>query len=84
MSRIFVRERLKVGRGEGKPRFVVSATEGLDLKIYTIHLRKTELNALAEAVGAEIIYLPRGEDSEEEEWQEKGGGGKKRRHRHRN
>ena len=62
MSRIFVRERLKVGRGEGKPRFVVSATDGLDLKIYTIHLRKTELDALAEAVGAEIVYLPRGED----------------------
>ena len=84
MSRIFVRERLKVGRGEGKPRFVVSATEGLDLKIYTIHLRKTELDALAEAVGAEIVYLPRGEDSGEDEWQEKGGGGKKHRHRHRN
>ena len=83
MSRIFVRERQKVGRGEGKPRFVVSATEGLDLKIYTIHLRKTELDALAEAVGAEIIYLPRGEDSQEEKWQEGGGDGKKRRHRHR-
>jgi hypothetical protein len=84
MGKIFVRERLKVGRGEGKPRFVVSATEGVDLKIYTIHLRKTELHALAEAVGAEIVYLPRGEDSEEDEWQEKGGGGKKRRHHHRN
>ena len=84
MGKIFVRERLKVGRGEGKPRFVVSATEGVDLKIYTIHLRKTELNALAEAVGAEIVYLPRGEDAEEDKWQEKGGGGKKRRHHHRN
>lgn len=79
MSKIFVRERLKVSRGEGKPRFVVAATEGIDLKIYTIHLRKTELEALAEAAGAEIVYLPRGDESEDD-WQE-GGDGKKRRRR---
>jgi hypothetical protein len=84
MGKFFVRERVKVGRGKGKPRFVVTATEELDLKTYTIHLRKTELNTLAEAVGAEIVLLPRGEDSEEDEWQEKGRGGKKHRHHHRN
>ena len=59
MSRIFVRERLKVGRGEGKPRFVVSATDGLDLKIYTIHLRKTELDALAEAWCRDRLFTER-------------------------
>ena len=85
MGKIFIRERRRVGRGEGKPRLVVTATEGLDLKLYTIHLRKTELDALAEAVGAEIVYLPRGEQGEEGEadWREGGGGGKRRRRRQR-
>jgi hypothetical protein len=83
MSKIFVRERIKVGRGEGKPRFVVSATEGLDLKIYTIHMRKMELEAIAEAVGAEIVFLPKGEGSGEDDWREGEGGGKKRRRRQR-
>ena len=80
MGKIFVRERLKVGRGEGKPRLVVAATEGLDLKIYTIHLRKLELETLAESLGAEIVYLPKGEGAEEEKW-EKGGEGKKKHRR---
>jgi hypothetical protein len=79
MSKIFVRERRRIGRGEGKPRFVVVATEGTDLRIYAIHQRKTELEALAEAIGAEIVYLARGED-EDTDWQE-GGGGKRRRRR---
>ena len=85
MGKIFVRERRRVGRGEGKPRFVVTASEGLELKIYTIHLRKTELEALAEAVGAEIVYLPRGEEAGEgeDDWREGGGGGKRRRRRQR-
>ena len=83
MSKIFIRERRRVGRGEGKPRFVVAATEGVDLKIYTLHLRKTELDALAEAVGAEIIYLPRGEEPGDDDWRAGGGGGKKRRRRQR-
>ncbi len=72
MGNIFVRERTKVGRGEGKPRFVVAATDGLDLKIYTMHLRKLELEALAEATGAEIVYLPKGDDESDEDWQESG------------
>ena len=80
MGKIFVRERLKIGRGEGKPRLVVAATEGLDLKIYTIHMRKLELEALAEATGAEIVYLPRGEESGDGDWK-KGGGGKKKHRR---
>ena len=82
MGKIFIRERRRVGRGEGKPRLVVTATEGLDLKLYTIHLRKTELDALAEEVGAEIVYLPRGEEGETD-WREGGGGGKRRRRRQR-
>jgi hypothetical protein len=80
MSKIFVRERRRVGRGEGKPRFMIVAVEGVDLRVYGVHVRKTELEAMAQAVGAEVIYLPRGEQGGEDDWQE-GGGGKGRRRR---
>jgi len=77
MSKIFVRERQNVGQGAGRPRFAVVALEGTDLKIYTQHIRKIELEKLAEAVGAEIVYLPRGEKTGEQTHAEG-----KRRHRH--
>jgi len=83
MSKIFVRERRRVGRGEGKPRFVVVATEGVDLKLYTIHLRKTELEALAQSVEAEVVYLEGGEGGDEGDWQKGDGGGRRRRRNHR-
>jgi hypothetical protein len=67
MSKIFVRERSNVGQGAGRPRFAVVAVEGTDLKVYTQHIRKIELEKLAEAVGAEIVYLPRGEKATEQE-----------------
>jgi hypothetical protein len=67
MSKIFVRERQNVGQGAGQPRFAVVAVEGTDMKIYTQHIRKIELEKLAEAVGAEIVYLPRGEKAGEQE-----------------
>jgi hypothetical protein len=60
MSRIFVRERTLVGKGDKKPRFVLVAAEGVDLDIFTLHVRKTELDALAAAIGAEVVLLPRG------------------------
>ena len=81
MSKIFVRERRRVGQGEGKPRFVVVAIEGADMRLYAVHLRKTELEALAGSIDAEIVYLPRGEGGEEDSWQEGGGGHKRRRRR---
>jgi len=40
---------------------VVVAAEGTDLKLYIRHVRRAELEKLAEAVGAEVVYLPRGE-----------------------
>jgi len=76
MSKIFVRERRNVGEGAGRPRFAVVAVEGVDLKITTPHLRKSELEALAAAVGAEVVYLPRGEKAGQEK--AKGERGKKR------
>ena len=63
MSRLFVRERQNAGRGTGRPRFALVAVEGADLKVYHTHIRKSELEKIAEIIGAEIVYLPRGEQS---------------------
>ena len=81
MAKIFVRERRQVGQGAGRPRFAVVAVEGIDLKVYTPHVRKAELEKLAEAVGAEIVYLPRGEHTGEHSEGEGGHGGRRRRKR---
>ena len=56
-SRIFVRERRKIEKGEKKPRFRVVAVSGGDLKIHVHHMRKKELDQLAEAAGAEVVYF---------------------------
>jgi hypothetical protein len=63
MAKIFIRERRHIGQGAGRPRFAILAVEGADLKIYTPHVRKAELEKLAEAISAEVIYLPRGEQA---------------------
>lgn len=55
--KIFVRERRKVEEGEKKPRFRVLGVSGGDLKIYADHMRKNELNKLAEATGAEVVII---------------------------
>lgn len=60
MAKIFVRERTRVGKGEGVPRFAVVGVEGSDLNFFQIHVRKSELDAIAQAVGAEVVMLPRG------------------------
>lgn len=60
MAKIFVRERSKIGKGDGLPRFAVVGVEGSDLKFFQVHVRKSELDAIAQAVGAEIVMLPRG------------------------
>jgi hypothetical protein len=87
MAKIFVRNRRRVGKGAGLPRFAIVAVEGLDLKVYARHIRRKELETLAEAVGAEIIYLPggSGQDENADRGEHRGGGGggmgrKRRRH----
>jgi hypothetical protein len=79
MSKIFVRERRDIGQGAGRPRFAIIAVEGADLKVYAPHIRKAELEKLAEEVGAQIVYLPRGEKAGQEEHNEEAGKGKRRR-----
>ncbi len=56
-SKIFVRERRKIEKGEKKPRFRILGVNGNDLKIYVKHIRKRELEQLADASGAEVVYL---------------------------
>ncbi len=66
-GKIFYRERRKVGEGEKKPRFKLVAVAGVDMKVYGKHLRKKELEQIAEAVGAELILLKQGGKDEEVE-----------------
>ncbi len=71
--KIYVRERQKVGTGVKQPRFRVVAVTGekgddKHLKIEGTHFRKTELEQIAQDVGAEMIYL---EEMAEEERGEK-------------
>ncbi len=56
-GKIFYRERTKVDKGEKKPRFRMVATADLKLKIYVEHLRRSELEQIAQSVGAELILL---------------------------
>lgn len=59
-TKIFVRERRKIEKGEKKPRFRVVGIAGTGLRIYTDHIRKKELEQLAREAGADIIYLDTG------------------------
>lgn len=69
-SKIFVRERRKVEKGEKKPRFRVVGVSGGDVKIYAMHIRKKELDQIARESGAEVVYLDAGQG-------QKDGGGQK-------
>ncbi len=60
-GRIFYRERLKVGKEEKKPRFVLVAVAGIDMKVYAKHIRKTELELIAKSVGAKLVLLKGGQ-----------------------
>jgi hypothetical protein len=59
-TKIFVRERRKVEKGEKKPRFRVVGVSGGDLKIYAEHFRKKELEQIAQETGAAVIWLDAG------------------------
>jgi hypothetical protein len=67
MSTLFVRERRQIGPGAGHPRFAIVAALGTDLRIFARHVRKAELEKLAEVAGVEIVYLPRGANAEDDD-----------------
>lgn len=84
MAKIFVRERNRVGKGEGLPRFAVVGVYGSDLNFFQLHVRKSELDAIAQAVGAEVVMLPHGTGQDigagsgGGQRQRRGGGGRRR------
>lgn len=82
MKQIFVRERSAIDEGDGEPRFAVVCVDGDDgkLKFYKTHLRKAELEAIAEKTGAELVWLPCG--GGENKAQDSAGGRRRRPHRH--
>ena len=73
MSKIFVRHRRHVSQGAGRPRFAIVAAHGADLKVFKTRIRRAELEKIAAEVGAEIVYLPRGEEGDEAEGEGKRG-----------
>jgi hypothetical protein len=80
MKQIFVRERVAVDEGDREPRFaVVCVDDDVKLKFYKTHLRKAELEAIAEKTGAEIVWLPCGGGENKPQ----GAAGGRRRHPHR-
>jgi len=67
VSKIFVRERRHVGEGARRPRFAIVATEGTGLHIHRPYVRRAELEKIATEIGAEIVYLPRGEHADDQD-----------------
>jgi hypothetical protein len=59
-TKIFVRERRKIEKGEKKPRFRVVGVSGSDVKVYVKHIRKSEIEQISKETGADIIYLQTG------------------------
>src|SRR5262249_36266141 len=60
-GKIFYRERQRYVDGAEHPRFRLVAAHDVNLRVYGHHLRMSELKTIAEATGAELIALPRGE-----------------------
>jgi len=56
-GKIFYRERRQVQTGEEKPRFTVAAVFNMELTFVSEHYRKSELEQIAEATGAELVLL---------------------------
>ncbi len=61
-TKIYVRERVKIGSGVKQPKFKVvavtnTARDGTHLRMEATHFRKTELEQIAKDVGAELVYL---------------------------
>lgn len=57
MGKIFVRERTKHGEKEKKPRFTIVGIYDLKLELFKDHMRKKELEQIAAAIGAELVFL---------------------------
>lgn len=84
MAKIFVRERRHVSEGDARPRFAVVGVQGSDLKFFKTKVRRAEIDAIAESIGADVVHLPKGSNEKDHEGQGNGrGGGRKRRRKRR-
>lgn len=70
-TKIFIRKRRKIEKGEKKPRFRVVGVGGSDVKLYVKHIRKNEIEQISKETGAEIVYMDAGKG-------QKTGGGQQR------
>lgn len=59
-GKIFYRERQKMVDGAKQPRYIIGAVSDVNLKVYSKHLRMSEMKQIAEAIGAELVPLKRG------------------------
>ena len=59
-GKIFYRERRKIKDGEKKPRFRIVGVFDCNLKIYSDHLRLSELEHIAQETGAELVKMRHG------------------------
>jgi hypothetical protein len=59
-GKIFYRQRTKMKDGAHQPRYALVAVADLNLKVYSQHLRMSELKHISESLGAELIELLRG------------------------
>lgn len=59
-AKIFIRKRRLVQEGDQAPRFVIVAVAGADISFKVRHIRKKEIEQIAEAIGAELIVLETG------------------------
>lgn len=59
-GKIFYREREKFVDGSKTPRYIISAVADVNLKVYSKHMRMSELKQVAEELGADLVVLKRG------------------------
>ncbi len=64
-GKIFYRERHKVQKEMKQPRFRVVAVSGVDITFFATHLRKKELESLAQTMDAELVCLQDPHDGSE-------------------
>ncbi len=57
---IFVRERRKIEDGEKKPRFRIVGACDANIKFFTKHLRRVEIDQIAKEAGVKVVYLDSG------------------------
>ena len=62
---LFVRERRKVEEGEKKPRYRIVGVADADLKFFCKHLRKVEIEQIAQETGVKVVYLESGKGTRE-------------------